>query len=513
MMLKAEIQAEILSLHYGEGKSARTIAKALGINRRTVARVIARRAVQLTPKAQAKRDTLLDAYRSQIDELMLRDPFIAAVTVHQRIREMGFIGGLTILRDYMKKKRQARSKPREAFLKLEFASGQAAQVDWGEFGNVFGDEGKIHCFVMVLCYSRMIYIEFTRSEKFETFIRCHENAFKYFGGRVPLECWYDNLASAVTDRVGGLVRFNARFMQYLGHHVIRPHACNPARGNEKGRVEDGVKYIRSSFWAGRHFKDFSTLTYQAGLWRDNIANQREHRSTRKIPRLVFEGEEKLGMRPMNPHPFDTAEIFSRVINNKFHIPYETNEYSVPWTLVGMSVTVRVTDIHLVVFYKDRCVTKHTRSYRRHQVFTLDEHKRGLLERKPGMSSKNCWQVDVVKSMGAHMSRYLSLIESGSRSLRSELSQILALATVFGESQVNACAAELLEGGIVGVENLERLLKTKQLQLDTNELLPKPIQFQNQKLNRIVPSVDLSRYDMLVTAVEEPTNTGDTYESK
>lgn len=501
-MLKAEIQAQILSLHYGEGKSARAISQILGINRRSVARVIERRAVRLAPSGQRKRDSLLDPYKPQIDELMIRDPFIAAVTVHQRMGEQGFIGGLTIVRDYMKKKRQTKVKPREAFLKLEFASGQTAQVDWGEFGNPFHDGVKIHCFVMVLCYSRMIYIEFTRTEKFETFIRCHENAFKYFGSKVPLECWYDNLASAVTERMGGLIRFNSRFFQYMGHHTIRPHACNPARGNEKGRVEDGVKYIRSNFWAGRQFKDFEALQYQAGLWRDNIANQREHRTTRRIPKLVYESEEKQVMRPMNVHPFDTAEIFTRVINNKFHVPYETNEYSVPWTLVGMGVTVRVTESSLTIFYKDRCVTRHLRSFKKHQIFTLEEHTRGLLERKPGMNSRNCWQVEVVKSMGIHMSRYLGLIESGSRSLRSELSQILALATVFGESQVNACARELLEGGIVGVENLERLLKTRQLHLDQGELLPRPIEFQNQKLNRVVPSVDLSRYDVLVNS-EKP----------
>ena len=496
-MLKAAIQTEILSLHYGEGKSARAISKILGINRRSVARVIERKSVQLTPAAQKQRDSLLDPYKEKIDDLMRREPFIAAVTVHHRIREDGFMGGLTILRDYMKVKRQAKTKPKEAFLKLEFASGQAAQVDWGEFGDVFRDGSKVHCFVMVLCYSRMIYVEFTRTEKFETFIRCHENAFKYFGGRVPLECWYDNLASAVTDRMGGLVRFNSRFFQYISHHAIRPHACNPARGNEKGRVEGGVKYIRSSFWAGRLFKDFETLQYQASLWRDNIANKREHHTTRRIPKLVFESEESQVMRPMNPHPFDTAEIFTRVVNNQFHIPYETNQYSVPWTLVSQGVTIRVTDRELVVFYKERCVTRHVRSFKKHKIFTLEEHTRGLMERKPGMSSKNCWQIEVVKSMGTNMSKYLGLIESGSRSLRAELSQILALATVFGESQVNHCAAELLAGGIVGVENLERLLKVKQLQRDESALLPRPIEFQNQKLNRVVPSVDLSRYDALI----------------
>src|SRR5262249_32246755 len=150
---------------------------------------------------------------------------------------------------------------------------------------------KIHCFAMVLCFSRYMYIEFTRSEKFEDFIRCHENAFRYFGG-VPLECWYDNLTSAVTDRMGQLIRFNSRFMAYVGHHHIRPHACNVAGGNEKGRVEDLIKYIRMNFWPGRTFSDFDDLCKQSIVWRNNIANQREHRSTRRIVRLHFESEEK-----------------------------------------------------------------------------------------------------------------------------------------------------------------------------------------------------------------------------
>ena len=118
------------------------------------------------------------------------------------------------------------------------------------------------CFAMILCYSRLLYIEFTRSEKFEGFIWCHENAFRSFGGLVPKECWYDNLTSTVTDRMDSLVRCNVGFMACLGHHGVRPHACNSAKGNEKGRVEDVIKYIRSSFWPGRKFTDFEDLCKQ-----------------------------------------------------------------------------------------------------------------------------------------------------------------------------------------------------------------------------------------------------------
>lgn len=503
-MLKPDVQAEILALYYGEKKSVRAIALELGINRKSVAAVVARRNVALAPKKTA-RGSILDPYHEQVDELLKRDPFISATTIHSRIRSGGFMGGVTIVREYLAAKRKVPHRNREAFLRLEFLPGQCAQVDWGEFGDPFENGIKIHCFVMVLCYSRLLYIEFTRSEKFEDFIRCHENAFKYFGGLIPSECWYDNLSSAVTQRMGSLVRFNARFFEYMGHHTIRPHACNPARGNEKGRVEDGVKYIRSSFWAGRQFADFEALTYQAGLWRDNIANKREHRVTRKVPLLLFEAEEKAAMRPMNPHSFDTAEIFTRIVSPQFHIPYETNHYSVPWTLVGMSVTVRVNDKELAIFYRNQPVTRHARSYKKHQVITVAEHSRGLLERKPGASSER-WQIAAIKSIGPHMERYLGLIESGTRSLRNELAQVLALATVFGEQEVDLCAKELLATSIVGVDNLERLLKARRLTSQDKELLPKPIQFQNQKLNRVVPTVNLDRYDALFKKNESGENT-------
>lgn len=213
--------------------------------------------------------------------------------------------------------------------------------------------------------------------------------------------------------------------------------------------------------------------------------------------MLFDSEEKPALREMNPHHFDTAEVFTRVVGPQFHIPYETNQYSVPWTLVAMTITVRATNKEVSIFYRDQPVAKHLRSYKKHQVITVPGHAKGLLERKPGGSGDR-WQVSAIKSIGPNMAKYLSLIESGTRSLRNELSQILALATVFGEQEVDLCAKELLSSSIVGVDNLERLLKARRLQNEEQETAPRPIQFQNQKLNRVVPSVDLSRYDALLT---------------
>ena len=366
-------------------------------------------------------------------------------------------------------------------------------MDWGEFGDVFGDGIKMHCFAMVLAYSRMIYVEFTRSERFEEFIRCHESAFRFFGG-APRECWYDNLTTAVSDRMGGLVRFNSRFMAYMAHHGVRPHACNVARGNEKGRVEDLIKYIRMNFWGGRTFTDFEDLTKQLLVWRNQTANIREHRTTRRVVRILFESEEKQKLLALNPVPYDTDEIFSRSVTSDFHLQYETNRYSVPWTLVGMTITVRVNNRELKVYYNEKFICSHERSYLKNKVFTTVAHRTGLLERKPG-ATRETWQLGYVKSLGPKMAEYVDLVRQGPRSLKYELSRLVALVTVYGEVMVLDACSECLGSGIVGVDNLELFLKRQHHPSNTN-LMPSPIKFNSEKLNRVHPAVDLRKYDAL-----------------
>jgi transposase len=337
-MLSPEIQSQILALHFGQERSLRSIEKELGVSRKSIRRVIERRSVELSIEV-GPRPSILDTLKPLAEEILRKHPYLTSTALLNRLRSEGYMGGKTVVKDWLQKERIPKA-PREAFLRIDFSPGECAQVDWGEFGDVFGDDVKIHAFIMVLAYSRLLYVEFTRSERFEDFVRCHESAFRFFGG-VPRECWYDNLATAVTERMGKIVRFNARFFAYSGHHNFRPHACNPARGNEKGRVESGVKLIRNSFWSGREFKNLADLQGQATEWMNSSCNEREHRSTRKVPRLLFEAEEKEALLPLNHHPYDTDEILSRVVPPDFHVLFETNRYSVPWTLTGMTVTLRI----------------------------------------------------------------------------------------------------------------------------------------------------------------------------
>ena len=250
-----------------------------------------------------------------------------------------------------------------------------------------------------------------------------------------------------------------------------PHACNPARGNEKGRVEDGVKYVRSSFWAGRIFKNFEDLCHQANDWRDNTANRREHRSTHKIPILHFE-EEKAALKAMNPAPYDTDELFTKVVPPNFMIVYETNRYSVPWTLVGIPVTVRVNDSAICVFYNEQLVAGHERSFKKQQQFCKPQHSQGLLDRKPGAGSVG-WQLSQVRQIGEWADKYLDFIKSGNRSLKNEPQEWWPLPPSMAKRRSMSCR-DLLERGIIGTPNLELLLKTTTSSKNQN---PDPLIFQ------------------------------------
>ena len=485
-MLEAEIQAKIFSLYWNEKKSVRRIAEIIGVDRKTVKRVIERKKVILERQA-ASRVSMLDPFKEQIKELLTKDPTMASTTIMHRLRDNGYMGGQSTVRVFVREIKSKSVKVREAFLRLEFAPGECAQVDWGEFGDAFGDGIKIHCFVMVMCYSRMMYLEFTRSERFEDFIRCHENAFNFFAG-IPKECWYDNLATAVTDRYGGVVRFNPRFFSYMGHHSIAPHACNPARGNEKGRVENGIKFIRSHFWSGRTFKDFNDLCVQSILWRDQYLNCREHRVTRRIVKNLFDTAEKPALRPINTLKFETDEVLTKVISPDFHFVFETNRYSVPWTLVGIAVTIRINEKTLKVYYHEKYVAGHDRSYLKNKVFTNPKHQDGLLAKKPGAVSQDESRQVALKGLGDGVRQYFVSLRASSRSLRSEMNRLLALSTVYGVEALNVACFEMLKDGIIGIEKLERYLRVENVAIKN----PEPMKFNREKLNRVIPELLLVR---------------------
>lgn len=170
---------------------------------------------------------------------------------------------------------------------MEPSAGERFEVDWAHFDalNYSSDVRKLYAFALVDAHSRMLYIEFTHSQSFETFVRCHIHAFHALHG-VAREIIYDNLATAVAERDGPIVRFLPRFLGFAREYGFFPQACNPASGWEKGKVERAIGYVRQSFWPLREFTDLHDVNRQARQWLTEVANQRVHRETREVPSSV-----------------------------------------------------------------------------------------------------------------------------------------------------------------------------------------------------------------------------------
>ncbi len=489
-MLSAATQAEILRLSYAEHWALSKIARHVGVQRATVRTVVRRRSVALTRAPARPRTTVLTPFRARVQTLLGQDPTRSAMTILQVLRTEGYRGGISALRGLVRRLRPGPTH--EAFVPLSFGPGEVAQIDWGEFGDVFGIGRPVHAFVLVLCYSRLLTVLFTFSQTLEALLRCHEAAWRWVGGCTK-EAWYDNAGTVVAERAGQLVRFHPRFLAYAGHHGFRPVACNVARGNEKGRVENAIKFIRGSFWPGRRFRDLADLNAQARAWRDEIANQREHRVTRKIPSLLAAAE-RPHLLPLHA-PYDTDEVRSVVVRPSCRVPFDGNRYSVPWRLVGKPLTLRADADTVTCWYDTHPVARHPRCWERGVEVANPAHAEGLLATKPGARMQ--WQVQAVAQLGPAARQYLEVIRAGTRSLHAELDHLLLLATVYGPTAVEAALAALLAQATVGSEHVEQWLKLQQ----AAPVAPPPLALTDPRLTVPAGRPDLQRYDALLLAAD------------
>jgi hypothetical protein len=187
---------------------------------------------------------------------------------------------------------------------------------------------KANAFVMVLCYSRLLDVEFSLATKLADFLRCHQNALRFFGG-APKTCVYDNLSSVVKRRRGTDITLNETFQQFAGYHYFQVHPCWPGAANQKGTVERPIDYIANNFWAGRYFADFDDLVRKGQAWVMGTANARIHSTTRRRPVEHFE-EERGHLLALPAEPFDTDWVLYPKVRKDCVVRVDTNDCSVPW---------------------------------------------------------------------------------------------------------------------------------------------------------------------------------------
>jgi hypothetical protein len=293
---------------------------------------------------------------------------------------------------------------------------------------------------MVLCYSRMMYLEFTLSQSMEHFLAAHEHAFAVFNG-CPARIMIDNLKTGVLTHLYGCAPvFNPRYLDFARHSGFDITACNVAAGNEKGRVESGVGYIKRNLLNGLDLTDFTAVNPLARIWTDTVANVRVHRETHRRPIDMFM-EEKARLRPNNPASYDIARIASVRVTKQFRITLETNHYSVPPKYVGARVTLKTYPDRVCIYHQDRLIARHVRSYDRHQDIEDPEHPKELVGQRRNAREQRLLLRFLGLSPAAQP--YVDGLEQKSLNARNHLAKIIALADIYGDD----ATARAIEDGL------------------------------------------------------------------
>jgi transposase len=485
-MIDYETFCKIKDHHQRQGLTIAQTARALGLHAQTVAKWM--RVAQFRPRQSVARASRLDPFKAQVVRLLHTHPY-SAQQIFQRLREAGFAGGYTIVKDYVRSVRPAR---REAFLKLSFAPAECAQIDWGEYGSIAlgSTRRRLSFFVMVLCYSRLMYVEFTVSQTMEHFLACHEHAFAAIQG-VPAKLMIDNLRSAVLQRLAGEAPvFNARYLDFSTHWGFELAPCNVGKGNEKGRVENGVGYVKKNFLNGLELTEFSAINPAAQIWLDTIANVRIHGETHQRPLDLFQ-QEQAHLKPLNAMPYDIARIASVRASKQFRVTLDTNRYSLPAQYASTRVTLKAYPQRVCIYHHDQLIARHTRSYDRYQDIEDPDHPKELLAQRRNAREQRLLMRFL--SLGPKAQAYYEGLEQRRANARHHLRKIVALSEIYGVEAVARAIEDGMAFHAFSCEYIANILEMKARQLPE----PSPLHLTRRQdlLDLEIAPPDLSPYEM------------------
>jgi transposase len=346
-----------------DGVTRSEIARRLGINRRTAARLV--EASEPPSYARAPAGSMLDPLEPVLRRLIKDWEDIKAPRVTEILRDdYGYAGSVDLVR-----KRLAELRPRSerAAQRTGYRPGQVLQVDWAEMPTrpkIAGRERRVYALICSLPFSGAATAHFSFDMTIESFLEGHVRAFDWLGG-VPGECVYDNLRSAVArrERVDGrdVIAWNPRFSQLRGHYAFHAHACTPETPREKGAVEGAVRHHKTGFWPARRFGSLAELDELYADWRDRVALPRRHATGRFVvaERLAVERE---ALRALPPVGLDAAGRRSSRVPLDGYLKHAGSFYRAPESLVQQRVELRFDRDWVWIEHRGQAVARYPRSY-------------------------------------------------------------------------------------------------------------------------------------------------------
>jgi transposase len=493
MKLTPELEAEVVRLFHAENWPRGTIARHLHLHHTTVTRLLAKRGLIHVPTVS--RRTKLDPYIPFIVETFEKFPKLNASRLYQMVKARGYTGAQDHFRHMVAR---FRPKPKaEPFMRLSTLPGEQAQCDWGYFGRVrIGKaEHRLLAFVMVLSYSRRIFLRFYLGDSTANFLRGHVDAFNEWNA-VPREILYDNLKSAVVERVDSAIRFNERFLEVAAHYRFLPKPVAVGRPTAKGKVERAISYIRTAFFAAREFSDLNDLNRQAIAWCESEAKERKHVQDRSVTVWDAFLEEAGTMLPLPADAFCVYERLSVRVGKTPYVRFCGNDYSVPHKYVRRSLLLEANTTIVRLVDGVDVVAEHLRSWDKGQLIEKHEHVRDLL----------AYKKDAIAAKGKH--RILSVLPSGKYFLEraaergsnmGRLTQsITTLLEMYGASEVEFALSEALACGKIHSQYLREVVEKRR----SAQGLPPPTvpKFSSTKAREQAPIMpnSLDSYDMLLS---------------
>ena len=462
-----DLEAQILRYYHVEKWRVGTIARQLRLHPDTVSRVLAQ--AGLPRLGPPQRPSRIDPFLPFIGESLEKFPSLTASRLFGMVRERGYDGAPDHFRHLIARHRPVKARQTEAYLRLRTLPGEQAQVDWGHFGHLTIGQARrpLMAFVMVLSCSRSIFLRFFLNARMESFLAGHVGAFEAWNG-LPRVLLYDNLKSAVLERHADAIRFHPTLLAFAGHYRFDPRPVAVARGNEKGRVERAIRYVRDNFFAGRNVINVNDLNIEADAWcRGPAADRRCPEQPSLSVREVFAGEApRLLKLPDNPYP--VAERQEVSVGKTPYVRFDLNDYSIPHTHVRRQLTVladhdqiRIADGGLVIASHPRSYDKGAQIETAAHIETLVEHKRAARHHRENDR--------LFQAAPASQSLLLQAAERG-RSLATITAALTRLLDRYGAAELQAAITEALSRGVPDTNAVRLALERRREQRG----LPPPV---------------------------------------